>query len=125
MAKTSELKFDATAQYGDWKGTAAADYGTGGGINALLRNRGLIDEDERVCGISLFQTTSTDVSVLVYRPPFNENAPLRHIQINLTLDEFLQLFTRLEISLEINTIGMETIKLHGRTLEVIDEEEGA
>lgn len=46
--------FVAGVQYDDWKGTAAADDADLGGIRKLLRDRGMLGDDEFLVGIEIW-----------------------------------------------------------------------
>jgi len=110
--------FTASVQYGDWKGTAAADDADGKKISDLLKNRGLLQEGEFVVGVRAFigenhggNVRDPYVEVLIaeagnydtVRAMFASTPdplPLKKVILtNLTLVEFIGLFKRLEIAI--------------------------
>ncbi|MBY0248343.1 MAG: hypothetical protein K2Q17_11815 [Nitrospiraceae bacterium] len=127
---TTEM-FDATVQYGDFMGTAAADRADNGGPNKWLEERGKKKPDEFVVGITLWAGESSDkhkdpVSVTfllvsgshdsVKREIESGGQPLevRNVDVDMTLTEFHGLFKRFSIS--ISPGGM----LNGREYKYID-----
>jgi len=46
--------FKASVQYGDWKGTAAADNADPRGIHELLREKGLISKTDFLIGVHVY-----------------------------------------------------------------------
>lgn len=109
--------FKASVQYGDWKGTCAADDAGKQSIVDFLRAKELIAEREFLVGIELYVGENHDLNVKppaiiglmlnaenydtaaaalqAARDPLN----LRRIRIELPLDLFLGLFKRLSIAI--------------------------
>ena len=110
------MRFKAHVQYGDWKGTAAADNADKGAITTYMRNAGLLDESEFLVGFEFFVgETRANVApyfsarAYVLQADGFENArdavlaqnPLPVVTKDLQLDlaSFFQLFKRFNVVL--------------------------
>ena len=109
--------FKAGVQYGDLKGSSAADHADMKGVAQWLKERNHIDDDELVLGISMsvgenHGTHRDPVSVVFLVSGLNgyENIPemimdsnepiqVKKISIDMNIVDFLALFKRLEITL--------------------------
>lgn len=109
--------FRAGVQYNDWKGTAAADDADRNDIGKLLRERGALSDDEFLVGIELWlgemhgdEVENPSVSALIINAEDYEAAertlnetddplPVKRVELELSMKEFLLLFKRLAISL--------------------------
>lgn len=114
--------FHASVQYGDFKGTVAADRHDQDDIGKYLQTKGLINQGEFLIGIEAYacelmgkpQVTDVDVTVLVTQYEGYENVqeavdsgkPLkvRKIKLEMPLVEFFTLFKR--FSLAMSSHGM-------------------
>jgi len=114
--------FHASVQYGDFKGTVAADRHDQDDIGKYLQTQGLINQGEFLVGIEAYacelmgkpQVTDVDVTVLVTQYEGYENVqeavdsgqPLkvRKIKLEIPLVEFFTLFKR--FSLAMSSHGM-------------------
>jgi hypothetical protein len=108
-------KFYASVQYGDMKGTASADRHDDYTMEKCLEEKGLIQADEMLVGVSMWsgevhertQDKTVYVTALVTRAEGYENLkaavdsgnPLqvRKIRLDMHLNEFFGLFKRFEI----------------------------
>jgi hypothetical protein len=126
----STEEFFATVKYNDFTGTAAADSSDSHSPEALLRGRGLLQEGERVFGISFwdgenFHGVHQDpvaIEFLVSGHGYDSmNSEIRSSQaavsvrrqmVEMPIAEFLGLFKR--FSLTLSRGGM----LEGREIEV-------
>ena len=109
--------FKASVQYGDWKGTCAADDADKQSIVDFLRAKELIAEREFLVGIELYVGENHDLNV---KPPTiiglilnaenydtaaaalqsaRDQINLRRIRIELPLELFLGLFKRFSIAI--------------------------
>jgi hypothetical protein len=109
------MEFQATSQYNDWKGTAAADDPHPGDLRGLLRDRRLITDDEFVVGMEVWigenhagQVAPASIRVLAIRAADFGQAQsklaagpvvVRKIDLELSLEEFIGLFKRVSIKL--------------------------
>lgn len=109
--------FHASVQYGDFKGTAAADRHDTKDISKYLVSQGLINEGEFLVGIEVYATelmgspkvTDVDVTVLVTKYEGYENVqtavdtgePLkvRKVRFEMPIVDFFTLFKRFQISI--------------------------
>ena len=125
--------FQASAQYNDWKGDVAADNADKQGIEILMRERGLLSDNEFLVGVDLWlgemhgsKLERPSVYAYVIDADKYENAektlketsgPLRvkKVDLDLSMEEFLLLFKR--FSLAISWRGLD---LMGRELDVIE-----
>lgn len=123
-------RFTASVQYGDWKGTAAADNADQNDLADLLRAKNLMQPDEFLVGVRVFigenhggkvkdpyievliATTNNFDTVKAFFDATPDPIPLRKVALQLTLVEFLGLFKRLEIA-----IGRDGLGLSGREYE--------
>jgi hypothetical protein len=107
--------FKASVQYGDFDGTAAADEGDGRNLHALLEERGILLDDGFLVGVKIFVGENhggrarepfvkafiidridrdRDVEQALRGP---EPAPIRSVDVQIGLEEFVGLFKRLEV----------------------------
>lgn len=109
--------FHASVQYGDFKGTAAADRRDQNSISQYLEKEGLINQGEFLVGIEAYaselsgkpQVTDISVTALVTKyegyddvqAAVDSGNPLkvRKIQFDLSLVDFFSLFKRFQISI--------------------------
>ncbi|UVL00517.1 hypothetical protein [Pseudomonas sp. B21-048] len=109
--------FHASVQYGDFKGTAAADRRDHDSISKYLESQGLINQGEFLVGIEAYASELagkpqvTDVSVTALATNYegyddvqaavNSGDPLkvRKIRFDMPLVEFFSLFKRFQISI--------------------------
>jgi|TARA_R110001583_G_C5639171_1_gene407740 hypothetical protein len=109
--------FKASVQYGDLKGTSAADRADKNDARSWLVNKGLIKDEEFVVGIRMWAGEShgvhkdpVSVHFLVIELDGHENIPakiqaegepikVRDVQVDMSITEFLGLFKRFEITL--------------------------
>ncbi|WP_339490624.1 hypothetical protein [Pseudomonas rhizophila] len=114
--------FHASVQYGDFKGTVAADRHDQNDIGEYVRTRGLINQGEFLVGIEAYatelmgkpQVTDVDVTVLVTQfegydsaqEAVDSNKPIkvRKIKLEMTVVEFFTLFKR--FNLKISSHGL-------------------
>lgn len=112
-----EQKFSASVQYGDLKGTAAADKADGQKLSKWLKDEGLITDDEFVLAISMsvgenhgIHQDPVYVDFYVRKLGEGQTVPevieesggsieLRRINVDMNILDFLALFKRLEITL--------------------------
>ena len=116
-------------QYGDWKGTAAADDagGVANSIRDYLEKRKLIKPDEFLIATSLWVGENHDgklghVSVRAFLLKGHRDLesvkkaladlrgkpiPLRVVDVPLTLEKFVALFKRFDIMLTWHDLGLE------------------
>lgn len=125
--KTQET-FAANTQYGDWKGTVAADTHDLGDIQQWLEEEGRLKEDDLVCGIGSYGVDENPfLSVLIFegqngrhlRHALMESGPipLKRLNLGLSIDDFLRKFKRLDVKL--STDGC----LNNRTITITKSEE--
>ncbi|EMB4112327.1 hypothetical protein ACUNI9_20265 [Serratia sp. IR-2025] len=87
-------RFKASAQYDDWKGSAAADDADQEDFSDLLRAKGILKEGEVVKGISFYSGVHfLSVSAFIT----DEEYGLRRERIEITLEEFFKTFKRFSI----------------------------
>ncbi len=119
--------FGASVQYNDWKGTVAADDANKDDIHKLLRDRGEISDGEFLLGVELWlgemhggKLQRPFVKALIIDAENYEAAeqnfyatedplPLKVIEMDLSMDEFLLLFKRFAVS-----ISWQGLDLTGR-----------
>jgi len=117
--------FTASAQYNDWKGTAAADNSFDKSINDILSDRKLKTGDEILVGVSLYTGENGFVSISAYlidiggyenAKVYLEENPIPAIKKvyveNLTAEEFLSLFKRFNVAM-----SLKGLNLTGREIE--------
>jgi len=120
--------FKASVQYGDWEGTAAADDGHQRTLQTYLQEKGLINPEEFLVAASLYVSeVSTHVQAFVCPKAHDfesvKNAlaaiakpiPVREINVELTLEEFVGLFKRFKVMLT-----WHGLQLEGRGYSVIE-----
>jgi len=107
-------QFKASVQYGDWKGTSAADSADQAGARVWLEKNGLIQEGEFLLGLTLFAGESHGshkdpvfVEFLLATPGDHDSikatvdtgAPVvvRRVRAEMKLVEFFGLFKRFSI----------------------------
>lgn len=86
--------FKASAQYNDWKGTAAADDADQDDFSDYLRGIGKLSDNEVVDGISFYSAPNfTHVNAYI-----RDNAGgLRRITVPMGVDDFFKKFKRFSI----------------------------
>lgn len=115
-------RFRASASYGDWIGTSAADSADRGAIDDFVKKKGLIKHGEVLLGFSMYVGENHGGKV---RPPYiyffffdredYENAKaalasmsdpvdLRRVRVDLTIEEFIGLFKLFSISMSLRNI---------------------
>jgi hypothetical protein len=117
------MVFDASVQYGDWKGTAKADRADQNEIRSLLRDRKLMRSGEFLVGLEVWvgenhtgrPMVPTISAYLIQAANFeqaqaflreHDPVPVRRVQIdNMTLDEFAARFKRFSIALGPRDLG--------------------
>ena len=118
--------FKAGTQYGDWKGTSAADgYQGSSGFDDYLENKGLLRNGESCVGISfgvgentvgekatvygsaiLVRGTSTkDINESMAATP--DPIPVRRVQFEMTEMDFALVFKRFDIMLLLQGLDIE------------------
>jgi len=118
-------RLTASVQYGDWEGSAAADNADKIDLADLLRDRKVLTEQQFLVGVRVFVGENHDGKV---RVPFIEayavdkgdfdsvkaalaSTPdpldLKRVKLELTMDEFLGLFKRLEVVLTRTGLALE------------------
>lgn len=118
--------FDTSAQYDDWRGTAAADNNVHKTIQTILSDRGLKAEGEFLVGVSLFTAEPNVVSISAYlikadnfeaAQKLLENEPVPTIKKvsvdNLSVTEFADLFKRFSVNM-----SWQGMNLMGRELNI-------
>ena len=130
-------RFTAGTQYGDWKGTAAADeFGTGSSFDELFEATGKVNkENELLIGFEFYIGENSFFYLAGYfHPKSNSNPhgwipslnddfkkitkpiPVRKIEVELTLEQFLKYFKRLNVILI-----KHGLDISGREYEEISE----
>jgi len=86
--------FKASAQYNDWKGTAAADDADQDDFSDYLRDIGKLSNTEVVVGISFYSAPNfTNVNAFI-----SDGADgLRRITVPMSVDDFFKKFKRFSI----------------------------
>ncbi|MDE2825845.1 MAG: hypothetical protein OXL40_00875 [Bacteroidota bacterium] len=109
-------KFVARAQYDNWKGAIAVDDHAGDtDIRRWLEQAGQLDENDFVCGIEIHREypggeyRDPFISVLIFEAKNGrtfreaveggEGIPLKKLYLNMSLQDFLSKFKRLDIKL--------------------------
>lgn len=128
-----EETFRAGTQYGDWKGTAAADNHDRRDLRIYLEEKGLLKENERIVGITMFSgevhtatqdeevyvtvlvSEGQDITSISERVMAGEILQVRKISFQMYLNEFFCLFKRFELC--ISNHGM----IDGRDYEASEE----
>jgi hypothetical protein len=118
-------RFRASVQYGDWEGTASADNADHGDLRDLLIKKNLMDGDrEFLVGATLWigENHGGEVqapfvhAILIEGREFDriqpqlkqqdDPIPVRNLDLELTLEEFLGLFKRLSVVLTNRGLGL-------------------
>jgi hypothetical protein len=121
--------FIAGVQYNDWKGTAAADNAVQRDFHALLKERGVYDHTkEAVIGVKLGisesrggQVQAPSITALIVDADGYDNVqrllesqdgpvPVKQVEVEITLDEFMSLFKRFSV-----VLTKKGLDLAGRT----------
>jgi hypothetical protein len=117
--------FVASVQYGDWDGTAAADDADQRDIHALLREKDAYDSTkEIVIGVKLWigenhggKVQAPYVTALIVDADGYDNVPgmlasqddpipVKRVELELTLEEFMGLFKRFGVVLTTKGLGL-------------------
>jgi hypothetical protein len=129
-------QFKAGVQYGDWEGTAAADDAYQTTLHNLLRERGLLGENDILIGIEAYigenhhgKVEAPLISALIFRSnsPSHDIAiaqvkradpvPVRRVMLpGLSLEEFKGLFKNFNIAL-----SLKGFKFTNREYEVVED----
>lgn len=118
--------FKAGTQYGDWKGTAAADcYGGGIEVEDYLEKKKLLKPGERCVAMSFSVAENQrgrkmtvygtaylvhGVSVQDIQSEFDaepDAIPVREVTFNLTHDDFVSVFKRFDVTLTLRGLNLE------------------
>jgi len=110
--------FKASVQYGDWKGTAAADDADFNALDKYLDEKGLKHADEFLIATSLWVGENHpgrlgSISATAYLHRGHRSAesvkasissssgpvPVRRVQLELTIQEYIELFKRFDVML--------------------------
>jgi hypothetical protein len=108
-------KFKASVQYGDWNGTAAADDADQISLSRYLETKGLVDEKEFLVASSIFigenhggKLGGVYISAYLFTPPPDTTVdvaldaitgpiPVREVELQITLEEYLGFFKRFKV----------------------------
>jgi len=125
---TTEV-FKASVQYGDWKGSSAADSADGGKMSEWLEENGHMEDGEFLLGIKMFAGQNHGahqdpvfVEFLFVTPGDYDNVKsmiesskgpieVRSVKVDMPLAEFFSLFKRLDITLSRDSM-LEGFKYH-------------
>jgi len=132
--------FEASVQYGDWKGTASADDADRAGIHEYLKAKGLVKPSEFLLGIDFFmsgemrddrkldppmircyflqQRGSTFESVQAAVNSIQGPIPVVSRDVKLTLLNFFRLFKRFSV-----VLTARDLSLSGREYEEIESDD--
>jgi len=112
--------FEASTQYGDWKGTVAADVMQRSSLHEWLADKGLIKPDEFLIAATLYSEHNyTSVRAFVFQNGQNFELvkdalatiegpiPVREVDVKLTTEEFLGLFKRFHVMLTWRGLQLE------------------
>jgi hypothetical protein len=112
--------FEAWVQYNDWKGTVAADNGVHETIRGYLRQHELMSNDEFLLSGSIYSIEgSTSIRVFLYRGGPNVKGvdkeiaatkypvPVREVQLDITIDEFMKLFKIFSVTFQPDGINIK------------------
>jgi hypothetical protein len=132
--------FKASVQYGDWKGTAAADDidPAADSMDRYLEQNGLMKPDEFLLAAKLWVGENSDnkiagVYIRAYLLKDHENyesvkqtlkeleadgqpIPVREVSVKLTLEQFVALFKRFAV-----TLTYQDLPLEGREYSLTEE----
>jgi hypothetical protein len=116
----------ASTYYGDWGGTAAADEAYGQkGLMDYLESQQVKDDDEFLLAASFYKNNlGVGLQAYLYRSKnldfvreeldsIKGAIPVRRVHLEMTMNEFLDLFDRFKITLTWDNYGLE-----GREYEV-------
>jgi hypothetical protein len=125
--------FVASTQYTDMRGTVAADESDYQKLDAFLREKGRISEEEYVAGITFFFHSPDFVYVRVFTTSLDDRglladaskegrqihpASLRKLKVELTLQQFFSFFKRFDVKMVDN--GLEGA-LDGLNIDGMEE----
>ncbi len=117
----------AGTQYGDFEGTAAADDGNDPGVVSFLADKGVIGPNDYLAGFDI--NGGESASGLTIRALIAEansfdtfkaaldagsSLSLRRVDVDLTIDEFVELFKRFNI-----VVTRSGLNLAGRDYDII------
>ena len=121
--------FRASVQYGDWEGTASADASDQTDLHKYLKEKGLLHDNEFLVAANLWAGENHHgkvdyVSVRAYiyegRNSLDElkrvfdrlsgPIPVREVVLRLTLEEFIGMFKRFDVSLTWHSLGLTDCK---------------
>lgn len=121
--------FDASVHYDDWKGTAAADNSDHLRITEYLRNQNLMSDDEFLLSISFGVIQGHNhIRAFIYQggpdiqgvneliAAMTDPVPVREVRLDMTSDEFLNLFKMFQVKLQYKELDLE-----GKELETQDD----
>jgi hypothetical protein len=129
--RTDMAKFTASVQYGDWKGTVAADNADRSEMQNYLKTAGMIAGQEFLVGIELSGATGgaggehhpfifayviSGTSLADVESQLKTTGPIqvRRLDLKLSLQQFFDLFKRFHL-----TISPGRLDFHGREYEVL------
>lgn len=113
----SMSSFEASTQYGDWKGTAAADeFGAERSFEELFEATGKVDKENEIliafefyAGEGTFMLfgyfhPKSETTALGWIPSLNEDfkrkpgsIPVRKVEVEISLDKFFEYFKRFNV----------------------------
>ena len=125
--------FKASVQYGDWKGSAAADNADLGTLRDVIVSKGLMEEGrEFLVGCDMYVGENRGenirgpyIKAYVYEQGGHDNVAaqiasttgpisLREVELDLTLEQFLMLFKRFNVKLSARGLGLENREFTAR-----------
>lgn len=119
--------FKTQIRYRDWIGTAVADENAPYSVEAYLRSKGAIEDSEFLIAVTVNVIEKfTNVTAFVFRGPEVESVkealtaakgpiPVRRVLVQLTLEEFVDLFKSFDVMLT-----WHGFKIEGRPYTVIE-----
>jgi hypothetical protein len=120
MLEVAMESFKASTQYGDWEGTAAADNSDRVGVHEYLGEKVLLYPNGFLLAVSFYagesymhvrafalQGADKFESVQAVLSTISGPIPVREINIELTSEEFLNLFKRFHVMLTWHGLGLE------------------
>lgn len=126
-------EFKAYTHYGDWRGTASADEALPESVHGLLREMGLIHENEFLLSVSINHDEhdggSFHISALVlegvgevgqvenYLATHADPIPVRGVKFEMSASQFLGLFKDFNV-----VLTWQDLKLEGRECSVKEQE---
>jgi len=112
--------FEASTQYGDWEGTAAADDKLRSSLREWLADKGLIEPGDFLIAATLhvleinpyvhafvFQNGQDYESVKNALASIEGPIPVRDVRVELTIEEFLGLFKQFSVVLTWHGLQLE------------------